>query len=448
MKLSLVGRLSMALFASLALVLGATSCTVGTIGYMWVLGQEYNQVAGFKVDQYTGNLTEVPGSPFSSNGSVPVSLVIKSGGRFVYVINQGTCPVNKATQVVQCGSGTNVGQSIALYSVGGDGVLVFQQSYVSQGYASQWAQMDSSGTYLYVLDKYSPGICTTTNLASCTGTVGTYTAPNSDGNGSITAFAADPNTGRLTLITNSQNQINGVNTPFWEVGASPIMSKSQGGCLYTVNDGYSSSSTSGVQTVTPYSIGAAGQLVFTTTGNIQINQTTAGVKTNITSINGSGSYMFLTDAASNVLYGYSTTGSCNLTALNGGTTSLASLFPNTSDPVYSLIDTTGKYLYVANNSTTNTQTTTPFSSLSALTINPTNQELQPIIGSPYTSGSGPVCMAEDPSNQYLYVSNYNDGTVTGYQLNNTTGELANLTKGSTFTTVGKASCLAISGSVN
>ena len=76
---------------------------------------------------------------------------------------------------------------------------------------------------------------------------------------------ADPNTGRLTLVTNSQTQVNGVNTPFWQVGASPLMSKSQGGCLYTVNDGYDAN---GLQTVTPYSIGTGGQLVFTTTGNI------------------------------------------------------------------------------------------------------------------------------------------------------------------------------------
>jgi 6-phosphogluconolactonase (cycloisomerase 2 family) len=157
--------------------------------------------------------------------------------------------------------------------------------------------------------------------------------------------------------------------------------------------------------------------------------------------------MFLTDAASNVLYGYETTGTCNLTALNGGTTSLATTFPNTSDPVYTLIDSTSKYLYIANNSTTSTLTTTPFSSLSAFTINSVNQELQPLLGAPYPVGSGPVCIAEDPSNQYIYTSNYNDGTVTGYQLNATSGELSDLTKGSTFTAVGKASCLAISGSI-
>jgi hypothetical protein len=89
MKLSLFGRSLMALFASLVLGLGMTACGGGTIGYMWVLGQEYNQIVGFKVDEYSGNLTEVPAAPFASNGSMPVSLVVKSGGRYVYVINQG-----------------------------------------------------------------------------------------------------------------------------------------------------------------------------------------------------------------------------------------------------------------------------------------------------------------------------------------------------------------------
>ena len=139
-----------------------TACGGGTIGYMWVLGQQYNQIVGFKIDDYTGNLTTVEGSPFGSNGSVPVSLVIKPGGRYLYVINQGTCPT------AGCSATTSVGQTIALYSVGGDGTLTFQQTYQSQGYSSQWAQFDSTGTYLYVLDKYSrrattrPPGCSTT----------------------------------------------------------------------------------------------------------------------------------------------------------------------------------------------------------------------------------------------------------------------------------------------
>jgi hypothetical protein len=66
---------------------------------------------------------------------------------------------------------------------------------------------------------------------------------------------------------------------------------------------------------------------------------------------------------------------------------------------------------------------------------------------PYPIGAGPVCIVEDPSNQYLYTSN-GDGTVTGKVLFAPTGQLSNLTRGSTFTAVGQATCLAVSGNVD
>jgi 6-phosphogluconolactonase (cycloisomerase 2 family) len=401
MKLSLFGRLAMAFFASLALGLGMTACGGGTIGYMWVLGQQYNQIVGFKIDDYTGNLTTVNGSPFASNGAVPVSIVVKPGGRYIYVINQGT-----GGTTTKAGTG----QSVALYSVGGDGTLTFQQNYFTQGYISQWAQFDSTGSYLYVLDKYSP---------------------SGDGNGAITAFTSDSTTGRLALVTNAQTQIGGVNTTYFEVGPKPFMMKTLSGCLFTVN--------SGNQSISPLAFGSGGQLTFTTT---QTFPTTAG---NITSINGAGSFIFLTDAANNMLDGYSVGSNCTLTTLNGGNTNLATY--GTTNPTYTLIDSTNKYIYVLNQSTTSTQVTTPYSSISGFIINSTNQELQPLSGSPYSVGSGPVCIAEDPTNQYMYISNHNDGTVTGKVFDSTHGTLSALSRGSTFTATGSAACLAISGAV-
>jgi 6-phosphogluconolactonase (cycloisomerase 2 family) len=103
---------------------------------------------------------------------------------------------------------------------------------------------------------------------------------------------------------------------------------------------------------------------------------------------------------------------------------------------------------VLNQTTTNTTIGTPFSSISAFTINATNQELQAITGSPYTVGSNPICMVEDPTNQYMYISNHNDGTVTGKLLDPTTGILSSLSRGSTFVSAGQAGCLALSGAVN
>jgi len=407
--------LTMALLASVALGLGMTACGGGTIGYMWVLGQQYNQIAGFKIDDYTGNLTTIPNSPFSTGGSVPVSIVVKAGGRFVYVINQGT---NGSA------AGPGVGQAITEFAVGGDGTLTYQATYSSLGYVSQWAQMDSSGSFLYVLDKYSPP---TANGIPVSG-------PNTDGNGSITVFSSDINTGRLSLVQNSQTLSSaGLNTYFWEVGSSPFMMKTAGNCLLTVN--------SADQSVSPYSIGSGGQLIFPGTGRQPL------LTKSVTSINGTGSYMYATDSnggsTTNYIYPFTLGSGCTLTPVTGGAvTNIAGQV----NPTYSLLDNSGKYLYVLNQSNNSTPTS-PNSSISAYTINAVTGQLQVIAGAPFTVGSGPVCMVEDPSNQYIYISAH-DGTVTGKIIDPTTGNLSGLTRGSTFNATGVASCLVLSGAVS
>jgi 6-phosphogluconolactonase (cycloisomerase 2 family) len=400
MKLSLFGRLAMAAFASLVLGLGMTACGGGTIGYMWVLGSQYNQIAAFKIDDYTGNLTQVPGAPFTSNGSNPVSIVVKPGGRYIYVINQG---------VGGTATTKGTGAGVELFSVGGDGVLTFQQEYQTQGFVSQWAEIGNGGSTLYVLDKYSP---------------------SGDGNGAITVFNADSTTGRLTLVTNTSILQNGVATTYFEVGASPFMMRATSGCLFTVN--------ATGNTITPYSVSGS-QLAFTTT------QTFVTGATTLTSINVGGNYIYLTDSGQNVIYQYSVGSNCALSATTGNKTANLT---GTSNPTYSFVDSSSKHLYVLNQSTTSTQVSTPYSSISAYTLDPSTAQPQPIVGSPYTVGSGPVCMLEDPSGQYMYISNKNDGTVTGKLYDPNTGILSQLSRGSTFPATGQAGCLAVSGAVN
>jgi 6-phosphogluconolactonase (cycloisomerase 2 family) len=413
----------MALFASLALGLGMTACGGGTVGYMWVLGQQYNNVAGFKIDDYTGNLTEIINAPFNANGAIPVSIAIKPGGRYVYVLNQGTG--GSAT-----GRGTSSG--ISVFSVGGDGTLNYQLSYQSQGYVGQWMQLDQTGTYLYVLDKYSPSYVSSTGL---------WNGPNTNGLGAITVFSIDSTTGRLTLVTNSTTQINNINTPFWLTGKTPFMMKVSSGCVFTMDSD---------QSVFAYSVSGS-QLA-----TVQTNVFNPGT-INATSITGSGSYVMITDnltpaGTSPSINGqvllYTVGGSCNLQAASAGARTTIKSTEGTPNPVYSFIDSTGKYLYVLNSSNTSTLTTNSFSSISGYTINTSNNQLSPISGAPYTVGSGPVCISEDPTNQYMYISNYNDGTVTGKVIDPTTGILSDLSRGSTFQAVGHAGCLAISGSVN
>lgn len=410
MKLSWFGRLSLALFASLTLGLGMTACGGGTIAYLWVLGQQYNQIAAFKVDDYTGNLTNTPNQPFTTSGTNPVSIVVKTGGRFVYVLNQGTLP-SGCSSAATCNQPWT-GSGISYFSVGGDGTLTFQQTYHSQGYEPVWLQFDSSNSYLYVLDRYSP---------------------SGNGNGSITVFSIDPTTGRLTLVLNTQSVPPNSPAPtFTEVGQNPIMMKSVGTCVYTVN--------SADQSVTPFSQGTGGQLVIPTTGRITTNANS------ISSINGTGSFVILTDAGANQILPYNIGSNCSLSPLNGGVVNNA---PGTSNPTYSFIATASSntYLYVLNQSTTNTTTTQPFSSISGFLIQ-ANSGLTALTGSPYTVGAGPVCMVEDPTNKYMYISTRNAGQVTGKLFDSNTGELSQLSRGSTFAATGLASCLAISGAVD
>src|ERR1700756_4553008 len=125
MKLSRIGRVSMALVVSVAMGLGMTACGGGTIGFMWVLGTQFNQIAAFKIDDFTGNLTTTPGSPFTSGGTKPVSLVVRTGGRYLYVINQGSALPTDNNGGVTCTAGAG-GGNIAEFAIGGQGVLTYQ----------------------------------------------------------------------------------------------------------------------------------------------------------------------------------------------------------------------------------------------------------------------------------------------------------------------------------
>jgi 6-phosphogluconolactonase (cycloisomerase 2 family) len=410
MKLSRFGRISMALVVSVAMGLGMTACGGGTIAYMWVLGTQFNQIAGFKVDDFTGNLTAIVGSPFGAGGTNPVSIAVKPGGRYVYVVNQGT---------------SSTAGNISQFSVGGDGVLTFQATFTSQGSTPVWAVMDGSGNFLYVLDQ----VAADTAYCPVAGTTC----------GSITVFSIASDTGRLSLVPNAQvRNPAGTQLTYFPVGIKPIMMKASGACLFTVN--------SGDQTVFPYTTnGTSGQLTLPTTSTI----TTPA--TNITSINGGGSYVYLTDAGGTAsspggfILPYTVGSNCSLNTLTGG--SVPNL-PLTQNPVFSFTDSKSRYLYVLNQSTTNTQNAN--STVSAFTIDATNGKLQqiPDVSNPYPVGSGPVCMVEDPTNQYVYTSNNIDGTVTGKIINTNTGQLSNLNRGSTFPAAGRATCLAISGSTS
>jgi 6-phosphogluconolactonase (cycloisomerase 2 family) len=390
----------------MAVVLGMSACGGYTVGFMWVLGTQYNQIAGFKIDDYTGNLTTMVNSPYPSGGSNPVSIAVRTGGNFVFVVNKGT------------GKGDG---NVAVFAVGEDGILTFQATYNTAGNTPVWAAGDGTGGYLYVLDSQAPDYATT-------------------GNGDITVFAIDGSTGRLQLVPNQLvKNAQGQQLNYFEVGPAPTTFRVGGQCLYTLD--------SADQTIYPYGIGGSGQLTVETNSRIIVGQ--AGV-TNLTSINVSGNNIYITDAAPTPtstggrILPYSAGSGCSLSPQADG--AVANL-PTTSDPVYSLTDSKNKFLYVVNHTSTNSNYAN--STISAYVIQTTGA-LVPISDpqNPYPVGNGPVCMVEDPSSQYVYTSNSNDGSVTGKFINSNTGQLSDLSRGSVFSATGLATCLAVSGNVD
>jgi 6-phosphogluconolactonase (cycloisomerase 2 family) len=385
----------------MAVVLGMSACGGYTVGFMWVLGTQYNQIAGFKIDDFTGNLTSMVNSPYSSGGSDPVSLTVRVGGNFVFVVNKGT------------GHGDG---NVAVFAVGEDGILTFQNAYSTAGNSPVWVSTDSTGNFLYVLDSV---------------------APDGSGNGDITVFAIDGTTGRLQLVPNQLiKNAQGQQLNYFEVGKAPTILRAGGSCVYTLD--------TGDQTIYGYGVGSNGQLTVE-----PFTSPTGAV--NATSLNVSGNNIYIVDAGTtatpeNRILPFSPGANCSISPQADGA---APNLPTSSDPVYSLTDSKSKYLYVLNHSTTNTNSGTTNSSISAFVIESTGQ-LQPIsdTSNPYPVGNGPVCMVEDPSNQYLYTSNMNDGTVTGKFINQNTGQLSDLTRGSSFPATGLATCLAVSGNVD
>src|SRR3984957_20670476 len=437
MKFRKFGRISLALAVSLGTGLGVTSCSTDhTVGYMYVTGQQYNQISGYTIDSNLGNLTPTQNSPYSSGGANPIKALVANAGRFLYVLNAGCGGTGQAA----CPSGTsseNTGPNISLFTIGGKGSLSFQTTYNSQGNFPISIQADSSGTHLFELDSQDPD-----PAADCVAYVSGNPATIC---GDITSFNIDPNTGRLSLITNQQvkNPKTGVNLTYFPVGSGPINFAvvPSNSFIYTIEKG-SGSSSDPSQAVFVYA-NSSGQLTLT-----QNTPIPTGAE-DLSFIYVSPKYVYLIDAGqsvnpSGVILPYTIGTNGALQSLVGGAVNNTGTVAN---PGPMIVDHQGKFLYLAN-AGPNLTPSSEASSVSAFFIDPTNGLLTPLATSvPFGSGSSPRCILEDPSNQYLYTANYADSTVTGAVINSSTGTLTTLRKNTSFAGPGNPTWCVVSGTL-
>ena len=119
--------------------------------------------------------------------------------------------------------------------------------------------------------------------------------------------------------------------------------------------------------------------------------------------------------------------------------------PTLSNPIQLLVESKNKFLYVANQGN-NTVGPTPESGIAGyfITTSPAFQ-LTFISGEPWGTGSGPQCIVEDPSDQYIYTANMYALTSPGRILDPNAGVLNNLRVASTYPLQGPATWCLMDG---
>jgi 6-phosphogluconolactonase len=385
MKWNKLGRGTLASVLSLALV-SVTACSRDyVLAYVYVTtakpasGAPNGFISAYAVDFQIGSLTPLSDSPIQA-GRNPVTLVASPNGLNLYVINHDD-------------------SSVGEYSIGTDGKIFLQNTYNVTGSQATAVAMDAAGAFLYVTFTFQLGP-NGQQLYS----------PASPGPGGVTIFPISPKDGSL----GTPSTVNVGNNPVGIVVSRP---KSGTTFAYVVDQetatfpkatvlGFQQNATTGALTPTPGTV-----ITTDSTGKTVATGYGAGVVPSAIAEDPSSRFVYITDEATNVLYG-------NLVASNG------SLVPMTNGPfatgifpVGVTIDPRGKFLYVANFTS---------STVGAYAIDQATGTPVGSTGSASTAtDTSPTCVTVEPAlGIYLYTSNNLASDVSALQLDPHNGGLS------------------------
>jgi 6-phosphogluconolactonase (cycloisomerase 2 family) len=440
MKFMKFGKALLMSALSAGVVFGVTSCISSyATGYLYVTGtvtastSNNGIISGYVIDHNTGKLTSIRTLPVSSGGSNPVRAVLASSSRFLYVLNRG---VNASGGSVCTTDDPCKNSNIVQFAVGGNGSLTQQQVFASEGINPIRLAIDTSGGYLLVLDHDSP------SSASCALALGASTSSCGD----ITVFKINDTTGRLTLVTNAQVSSSGATAKpltYFPVPANPIDFVMYPGFVFTL-----SKPSSAGDVVYPYAYTtSSGQLTLSQNGNqtLGISAATAIVYagSNIYVLDNEGT--LVSNGATSQILPYTVGTNGALQAQTGGAIADD---PSLSNPSYLLVESKSKFLYVAHQGI-NKQGANAGSGITGYFIT-TSPSFELTFTTPATfgTGSGPQCIVEDPSGQFVYTANINDSTVTGRVVDPNAGILNTMRVASSVTLDGPATWCLVDGRTN
>ena len=389
MKLRKFGRVLLASAVSTGLVTCITACGVShTVDYLFVTASKGNasgvgEISSYSVDSVSGALTQVPDSPFLSGGRNPVAEVTAPNGSNLYVANQ-------------------LDNTIVQFKIGDDGKLYPTSTVNTPGSEPTALAVSPDGTLLFVTDNYAPNNPAYTDL--------------NPGPGGLIVFPINATGGLGTPVANGS--LNFWPLPFTPAGVNVL---ANGSTVYVVSKSGAVAGTNGG--VTAFTIGSGGALT-----TVPGSPFAAGASPNAVATDPTSRFLYVTDGASNQLISYGiATGGALVPQVNGPTATGG--FPDAVT-----VDPRGMFVYIANY---NDPSVMAFA-IDQATGNPTSVAT----GGTYAARTGPTCVLIEPSlGRFLYVSNFLDNTVTGLEINTTTGGMI-ATQGPDYLAAPQPTCLA------
>jgi 6-phosphogluconolactonase len=371
---------------TLATVLGLTACTRDyTVAYVYTTASNKGAagvINAYAVDYQTGALVRI-GNPVPT-GINPVRVVTAPNGLFLYVLNHDD-------------------STVQVFGVNSDGSLTTKSTSKVTGTFPTAAAIDTAGKFLYVTYTYQTGYSATT-----------------PGPGGVTIFPinADNSLGTATNVNVGNNPVSVTTSNFNSFVYVLDQEVSPNAAVL----GFAENTSTGALTALP------GTVISTVAGKTVATGYTAGTAPSAIAEDPTSRFLYITDQATNQLYG-------KVVQANGALVSMVNgPFSTGLFPVAMTIDPRGKYLYVSN---FNAKT------VSAYAIDQATGAPSGSVGSAATAvTTGPTCLSIEPAlGIYLYVSDSQDGTVFGLKLDPHNGGLTNILN-TPFPGTGTPTCVA------
>jgi 6-phosphogluconolactonase len=347
-------------------------------------------INGYQIDYQSGFLRPLEDSPIDTGGRNTVGLVVAPNNLFLYTVNHDD-------------------SNVVEFAIGTDGKLYPENTYNLTGSFATAAAIDTAGKFLYV----------------------TFTYQNNP-NGSSLYTVANPGPGGICIFPiNSDNTLGTPTTV--NVGRNPvaITTSASGNFVYVIEqDSASSANLLGFSENA--STGALTPLAGVTInpGNVPSNGFTSGPNPSGILEDATASHLYVADQTLNQVATYTV-------GANGIPTPLATTSTE-AGPMGMAFDLSHKYLYV---------TAYTANTLDGFTVSANGVPVRSTVAASVQTGTGPTCVTISgaPSNanpshaEYVYTSNQLGDNLTGEQLNQADGSLAQI-QGTPFGGSGLPTC--------